>query len=263
MRGRRRLSASGEFGKTVVAKGRRGRATPNKGGSDSREPDQRDACAGRSGRAVDRRHSGDIYSGSMQSLVELLAPWGALRSQPLADWRGPPHALPDMVAAFYRDVGPWGAVVHERVGPVGLTISKGGNPVVVPPLSGLWGLQAGYAWSRDPDVPLPGWRPNWLVIATDGANPFMFDRDDGRIHFAFAGRGAAGWQPRLFAHDLVSGLGAIATVANSLAELGDDARDDDFDLRPESREYVRGRLAGFLGSADRASLALESWKLFA
>ena len=198
----------------------------------------------------------------MQSLIELLAPWGTLRPQSPADWQGPPDSLPDEVATFYRNVGPWGPVIYESVGPIGLTISKGGNPVVVPPLRKLWRSQAGFAWSRSPDVPLPGWRPNWLVIATEGANPFIFDRDDGHVLFAFAGMGKAGWQPRIFAEDLAGALGGIATVANALATLGDDAFDPEFNLRPQSRDYAQTQLAHFLGSADQASEMLAVWEWY-
>ena len=198
----------------------------------------------------------------MQSLATLLAPWGALRPQLPSDWEGPPDALPNEVAAFYRDVGPWGEVVYENVGPVGLTINKGGNPVVVPPLHKLWWRQAGFAWSRSPEVPLPGWRSNWLVIAKEEANPFIFDRDDGRVLFAFAGMGKAGWQPRTFAEDLASALGGIATVANALAALGDDAFDEEFNLKPDSRDYAHSRLTDFLGSAAGASEMLAVWEWY-
>lgn len=199
----------------------------------------------------------------MQSLVALLAPWGALRTQPSGEWQGPPDLLPDEVARFYREVGPWGAVIHESVGPIGLTINTDGNPVEIPPLNKLWWGQAGFAWSRNPDVPLSGWRLNWLVIGEEGANPFIFDRNDGRVLFAFAGMGKAGWQPRIFAEDLTSAMGGIATVANALAALGDDARDEEFNLKPDSRDYVHRQLASFLGSTDKASEMLAVWKPYA
>ncbi|HEY9131417.1 MAG TPA: hypothetical protein VIM98_06630 [Dyella sp.] len=198
----------------------------------------------------------------MPSLADLLTPWGELRPQPAFDWQGPAGALPVAVAKFYRDVGPWGAVIYESVGPVGLTINTGGNPVCVPPLHKLWAQQDGYAWSRNPDNLLPGWRENWLVVATKGADPLLFDRDDGRILIASAGVGKAGWQPRAFAEDLESAFGGIATVANALTALGDDAFDEDFNLRPESRERVRTRLAQFLGSPDVMSRMLEAWRWY-
>jgi hypothetical protein len=143
-----------------------------------------------------------------------------------------------------------------------LTINKGGNPVCVPPLHKLWALQDGYAWSRHPDHPLPGWRANWLVIATEGADPFLFDRDDRRILVASAGMGKAGWQPRVFADDLESALGGIATVANALAALGDEAFDDDFNLKPESRDHVCTRLTQFLGSTEMMSRMLSAWRWY-
>lgn len=198
----------------------------------------------------------------MQALTPVLIPWGELRPQPASDWEGPAGLLPEAVAQFYLELGPWGETVHESVGPTGLSIDAGGNPVHVPPLRKLWGMQAGYAWSRNPEDRLPGWPDDWLVVAMEGANPFIFDRKDGRVHFAFAGMGKAGWQPRTFAPDLPTAIAAIATVANALASLGDAAYDEDFNLAPGTREHVEAELASFAGSMERAKEMLAAWEWY-
>ena len=80
------------------------------------------------------------------------------------------------------------------------------------------------------------------------------------VLFAFAGSGKAGWQPRVLARDLAGALGGIATVANALAALENNGRDEDFNLKAESRRHVHRQLASFLGSADEASRMLAVWK---
>ena len=194
---------------------------------------------------------------SFAGIRPLLAPWGALKSQPASDWQGP-FPLPDTIAEFYREVGPWGEVFHASVGPVGLSINTGGNPVDVHPLHKLWARQDGYAWSRNPENRLDGWPQHWLVIAQEGALPFIFDRNDGSVLFHSTGMGH--WNaPRRFAPDLATALGGVATVANALAELGDEALDETFALKASSREHVTGRLAAFAGSPQQARDMLAAW----
>ena len=178
------------------------------------------------------------------TLAPLLEPFGALRSQPASDWSGAP--LPAELAQFYAQVGPWGETYHQAVGPVGITLSVGGNPVCIPPLHKLANLQAGYAWSRNPADPLPGWGPDWLVIAEQGGDPFIFDRASGHILFAFHGTGS--WDPVFFAPDLRQGIGALATVANAFCTLDEDSDCDDDGLKPsERRARAGGRDAGGVG----------------
>jgi len=193
-------------------------------------------------------------------LRPLLAPWGHLQPEPASDWQGP-FPLPAIVEAFYREVGPWGETWHASVGPVGLAINAGGNPVDVPPLHKLWARQDGYAWSRNPDNPIKGWPAHWLVIAQEGANPFILDRNDGSVWFDMAGRGNFN-DPNRFADDLPTALGAIATVANALAALGDDALDDTYELKASSRAQVAHVLAAFTGSEATAQGMLQAWRWY-
>ncbi|MCQ4166088.1 hypothetical protein [Tahibacter harae] len=194
------------------------------------------------------------------ALRACLAPWGALKSQPASDWQGP-GPLPPALADFYREVGPWGETFHASVGAVGLTIAAGGNPVEVPPLHKLWARQAGFAWSRSPAEPLPGWPAQWLVIALEGSNPFVLDRDSGAVLFHFSGCGH--WrEPRVFAPDLAMALGGIATVANALGALGDEALDDDYTLKDSSRDFAARALAEFTGDSGQAQAMLAAWQWY-
>jgi hypothetical protein len=170
---------------------------------------------------------------SFDQIRPLLAPWGALKPQPASDWEGP-FALPEVIADLYREVGPWGDFHGTSTSPDGLSIDTGGNPVSVPPLRRLWAQQDGYAWSRNPGNRLDGWPEHWLVIAQEGGLPFIFDRNDGSMLFHSTGMGH--WNaPRRLAADWATALGAIATVANALAELVDDALDESFELKASSR----------------------------
>lgn len=193
---------------------------------------------------------------SFDSIRTLLQPWGELRSQPASDWDGA-IPLPSVVADFYRELGPWGSTFHAHIGPVGLDINAGGNPVSVPPLRRLWGMQGCYRWHGLTGELLPDWQERWLVVGFEGSNPFILDMDDGRVFFDLAGGKPT---PRLFAPDLATAFGAIATVANTLAELGEEAYDEGFELVSAARVQIVDRLAQFLAGAFDAGQTLEAWR---
>ncbi|MGO3891297.1 MAG: hypothetical protein ACTJHW_09995 [Paenalcaligenes sp.] len=190
------------------------------------------------------------------TLRTLLEPFGQLRSQPPSEWTGQ-QALPTPLQEFYLQVGPLGNTYHEKVGPVGCTLTVGGNPVCIPPLSKLESLQAGYAWSTNPDDRLYGWNPNWLVIAEQGGDPFIYDHATGHVLFAFHGAGL--WKPVLFANDLYTAIGAIACVATSYCELDEDQFDDEA-LTETGYQTIRAHLAAALGSLDTAQQMLDAWE---
>jgi hypothetical protein len=192
------------------------------------------------------------------SLQTLFEPFGELRSQPESDWRGQTK-LPASLLDFYREVGPWGATYHENIGPVGSTLSVGGNPVCIPPLHKLENFQAGYAWSKSPSEALPGWRPEWLVVAEQGGDPFILDIVTGEVLFAFHGAGA--WAPKPFAPDLLTAFGSLATVAQAHCLLSDEAFDD-CELTEEGRNQITLSLANHLGDRQQAESMLSAWQYY-
>lgn len=192
---------------------------------------------------------------SYTALRPLLAPWGELRPQPASDWQGP-MPLPATLADFYAQVGPWGETYHAPVGPTGVSLDIGGNPVDIPPLHKLWQRQAGYRWNAVSGERIADWSEQWLVVADQGADPFILDVASGEVWFAFHGAGA--WQPRPLAASLESAFGGLATIANAMAELGDDAFDETDALLPTARAAVAAALASYLGGAAQASHFLDA-----
>lgn len=193
---------------------------------------------------------------TVDTLRTLLEPFGQLRSQSPSEWTGS-TTLPAPLQEFYQQVGPLGTTHYEKVGPVGCTLTVGGNPVCIPPLSKLEALQAGYAWSISPNNTLDGWNPNWLVIAEQGGDPFIYDQATGQVLFAFHGAGV--WKPVVFANDLYTAIGAIACVATSYCELDEDQFDDEA-LTETGYHTIRTNLAIALSNADEAQRMLDAWE---
>ncbi|MGB4811767.1 MAG: hypothetical protein WBP13_04710 [Methylophilaceae bacterium] len=194
------------------------------------------------------------------TLKQLLAPSGHLQAQPATDWTGD-MPLPQVLADFYANIGPMGETYHANIGPVGLTFNVGGNPVCVPPLAKLWKLQAGYRWHGLTGERLADWQDHWLVIAEQGGDPFILDTLSNEILFAF--HGANSWIPQLIAPNLATAIGAIATVANTLDALGDDAYDDDgCELASASRLAVTNALASYFNDESTAHMFLSTWQWY-
>ena len=100
----------------------------------------------------------------------------------------------------------------------------------------------------------------WLVVATEGSHPFIYELDSGRVLFDLAG---GVWDPQPIADDLATAFGALATVAQAYAALGEEALDETYELRPQARVQVRDALAEFLGG-DRAGAEalLHAWRWY-
>ena len=191
-----------------------------------------------------------------EHLRKLLAPWGALKPQPASDWTGD-FSLPQVVAAFYENVGPWGKIVHAHHGQTGLRIDARLR-VDIPPLSRLWDFQAGFRWDGNTRERVKDWKDEWLLVAYAEADPFILDISTGQVLFAF--HGAGGWYPKVFAPDLVTAFGALATIANTKARLGETEAfidEESFEVLPAATQEVEDDLAAFLGGRTEAVQILK------
>jgi hypothetical protein len=191
-------------------------------------------------------------------LRTLLTPFGELRSQCASDWTGA-DPLPEEIGCFYEQVGPWGSVYNGTVGPVGCTLNVGGNPVRIPPLHKLENLQAGYAWSTSPKNTLQGWDSDWLVIAEQGGDPFIYQKSSGNILFAFHGAGL--WKPRFFAKDLITAVGSLAAVANEFVSLEEGDFDND-EPTIGAIKKIKIALATVIEDHEQAEKMLLAWEYY-
>jgi hypothetical protein len=182
----------------------------------------------------------DNYS----QLRALLAPYGALKSQHSDDWQGG-IALPEVLAEFYAHIGPMGS-----------TIGVGGNPITIPSLQALWGIQEGYRWHGHTGERLNDWLDDWLVIAQEGGNPFILEISSGKILFDLTG---GKWTPKPVAPDLFSAIAAFAIIANVRSSLENGGMDDDCQSTDEYRARVVEHLSTHFGSKANALHFLNTW----
>jgi hypothetical protein len=164
-------------------------------------------------------------------------PTAVFRSQAPADWRGE-FPLPDAVAEYFKSFGP-----------TDVTIEGYGNPYFLPSLSGLWDFQAGYRYHSDTQERLAEWDDDWLVIADEGGDPFIFSRASSVILHAYHGDGA--WEPVQMFDSLIEMAMTFAVIGDIVVSAGYSLTDGDSMILPRYREAARARIGEFLDSHER------------
>jgi hypothetical protein len=178
-----------------------------------------------------------------QQAKKLLALHGKTRPQSPKDWTGT-FQLPSRVARFYHEVGP-----------VGITIEASGNPYFLPSLANLWQFQAGYRWNGLSGEAIEDWNDDWLVVADEGGDPFIFVRSTGAVLHAFHGEGE--WNPSKMFPGLNAMAACLAQLGAIVVEAGESFTDPECCIRPEWKKEARIKLQSLLGSRNAAKKVLN------
>jgi hypothetical protein len=178
---------------------------------------------------------------------QLLAKHGVVQSRPADDWTGDVTLPPD-IETFFQDVGP-----------VDITIQSYGNPYFLPRLSRLWQFQAGYRWNGLTGETIADWDPNWLVVADEGGDAFIYSVSGRSVLFAVHGAGR--WEPEPLFADLNTMGACLAHLGTVRVEAGKDFTDKDSRIRLEHLGHARDELYQLLGSMSEtdAVLGILGW----
>jgi len=170
-------------------------------------------------------------------------PAAVLRAQPSSDWLGE-FPLPKQVAAYFAELGP-----------VDVWIQGYGNPYFLPSLSGLWRHQAGYRYHPDTRERFSDWDDDWLVIADEGADPFIFSRASAVILHAYHGQGI--WEPVEMFCCLEEMATTFAIMGDIVESAGRAFTDDASMIFPRYLQDARTRIGRHLHSTERADAVLQ------
>jgi hypothetical protein len=100
------------------------------------------------------------------------------------------------------------------------------------------------------------WDDDWLVIADQGGDAFIFSRASSVIFHANHGEGV--WEPAQMFDSLVDMVTTFAIIGDIVASAGRGLTDDDSLILPRYREAARTRIGEFLRSHERADALLSS-----
>jgi hypothetical protein len=171
-------------------------------------------------------------------------PKAVFRPQARTDWLGE-FPLPDAVAEYFSEFGP-----------VDVTITAYGNPYFLPSLSQLWKIQSGYRYHPKTHERFIDWDDDWLMIAEEGGDPFIFSRISTVILHAYHGEGV--WEPTPMFDSLVEMVTTFAIVGDIVASAGQSLTDDDSAILPRYQKEARTRLGDLLGSHERADTLISN-----
>jgi hypothetical protein len=165
------------------------------------------------------------------------------RLQPPSDWLGE-FPLPDLVAQYFAELGP-----------VDVWIRGYGNPYFLPSLSGLWLFQSGYRYHPDTGERFSDWDDDWLVIADEGGDAFIFSRISAVILHAYHGEGI--WKPAVMFAGLAEMVTTFAIIGEIVESAGQMLIDDASMIFPRFQRDARTRIGEYLDSTERADALLQ------
>ena len=171
-------------------------------------------------------------------------PTAMFRPQPAVDWQGE-FPLPSAVAEYFTELGP-----------VDVWVRAYGNPYFLPSLLKLWKHQTGYRTHGFTHERLPEWNDDWLVIADEGGDPFIFSRESGIILHAYHGEGV--WEPTQMFDTLIEMVTTFGIIGDIVASAGRALTSDDSLILPQYREAARTRIGDFLRSHERADTVISN-----
>ena len=166
-------------------------------------------------------------------------------SQPPELWKGE-FPLPEPVVQYYRELG------ASKV-----NIENYGNSIFLPSLSGLWDYQAGYRYHPETKERFEGWDDDWLVIADQGADPFIYSRQSGEILHDRHGGGV--WEPSEFFPDLPKMVTTFAIMGEIVVNAGEDFTDEDGYMNQQFINMAKARLDRLFNSSLEAEVILDSF----
>ncbi len=179
-------------------------------------------------------------------LVEQYFP-GEFAPQSVVDWNGPFALHPDVVE-FYT-----------AVGPLNVLLPAYGDPCFLPRLADLWSYQAGYRWNGLTGKLIVDWPDQWLVIADQGADPFIFSRETGVVYHDRHGGGK--WEPKPIFPTLEAMVTCLLVIASVVPKSERDLTDKQGPIKETYRQQVIDRLFALGESPDsmRAALKRLGW----
>ena len=164
-------------------------------------------------------------------------------------WQGD-FILPDAVAEYYRDFGAFE-----------VSIENYGNPIFLPSLARLWEHQIGYRFDGSTMERLEDWDDDWLVIADQGADPFIYSRESGKILFDYHGQGE--WDPGELFSDLPAMVTSLAILGEVVIDAGEDFTDENSRINERFIKAAKEKLSRVLNSEFEAEtiLATFGWRI--
>lgn len=168
-----------------------------------------------------------LYAQAKQSLL-LSSPDSVFRAQTVSEWAGT-FDLPQPLADYYAELGP-----------VDVHIPGYGNPYFLPSLASLWKFQSGYRYHPETFERFADWEDDWLVIADEGGDAFIYSRADSTISHAYHGEGI--WSPEPLLASIEHMAACLSIMGEITNSAGLDFTDSDSFILPRYIQVAETRI---------------------
>jgi hypothetical protein len=160
-------------------------------------------------------------------------------------WKGD-FALPEAIAEYYRDFGAFN-----------LNIDSYGNDFFFPSLENLWKCQNGYRFHGITNERVEDWEDDWIVIADQGADPFIYSISTGKILFDYHGQGK--WEPGETFSDLPSMINSLLILGEIVVGAGEDFTNEEGYINKRFIDSAKENLSHILNSKVETESVLDTF----
>jgi len=171
---------------------------------------------------------------------------GTCLSQSSEKWSGD-IKLPQEVLDFYYFVGPNDIAIESSRGTID-----------IPSLSNLWDMQAGYRWNANTGELISGWESDWIVIASQGGDPYIYSK--GKI--LAAEHGCGDWTFVELYSDINTFM-ICSSILGSIMKTSTDFMDEDCIILPKYVKLASDKLKEIINDDKKVSeiLNFEEWTI--
>jgi len=152
------------------------------------------------------------------------------------------------------------AEYYKEIGPVDLYIPGHGNDYYLPSLKSLKLFQSGYSFDPITNSIIDAWNSDWIVLADQGGDPFIFSKNNKNILFANHGNGL--WEPEVIFPNIECMVYCLLIIGTIISENGENYMDDDCNIKMESIKLAKRKFLEVLENEDIVNNALNllEWK---
>ena len=155
--------------------------------------------------------------------------------QSIKDWQGPFLLHQDLIEYY------------AILGPLNINLPGYGNNFYLPKLADLWQYQEGYRWNGLTGEKLSDWKDEWLVVADEGADPFIFSRTTGIVLFDYHGSGI--WEPKELFGNIETMVTSLLILASIVKSAGRNLTNEQGRIKEDFREIAEEQLNNIMQSA--------------
>jgi len=147
------------------------------------------------------------------------------------------------------------AEYYKEIGPVDLYIPGHGNDYFLPSLKSLKKYQNGYSFNQITNNRIEDWNMDWIVLADQGGDPFIFSKKNKNILYAIHGNGS--WKPENIFPNIECMVHCLLIIGKIVSENSENYMDNECNIKIEYINIAKKKYLKVLENEDIVNNALN------